>query len=475
MLDINMDITQIEELIKQGESQRLEFKKSTSLLRAAFESICAFLNAKGGTVLIGVTNSGEIVGQDVADITRLEIAREIKKIEPTPSVEVHYISINEKKYVIAIEVSSGKHAPYVYDGRAFERNQTTTERMSQHRYEQFIVRRGQLNHSWESQIAVGYDVNSLDHEQIRKAVKLGVDKQRISVEVLSYDIEHILTNWELLKDGHLINAAVVLFAKKIHPDHSNCLIRLARFRGTDKMGDFIDNQRVQGNAFQILSSVNDFVRRHLPIASFFESDSFQRIDQPAVPMLALREAIVNAISHRDYANASSISLSIFDDRLVIWNNGELPPQLTIEDLKKRHESYPRNKIISTIFYDIGWVEGWGTGTVRMISYCQKNKTPEPEFEEYSGGFSVIFRLKEPMSSVTKKEPQDLQFELTTRQKEIVDILKSANELTTKNIMQNLSNPPAERTLRDDLASLKSKGIINSRGHARTTVWFIVKK
>lgn len=114
----------------------------------------------------------------------------------------------------------------------------------------------------------------------------------------------------------------------------------------------------------------------------------------SISRLALREALVNAISHRDYANHSAtISLSIYDDRLELWNNGVLPPQLSLAALRKRHESYPRNKTTATIFYEQGWVEGWGTGTTRMIGYCQKNDTPEPEFEEYSGGFVVIFRLR----------------------------------------------------------------------------------
>jgi ATP-dependent DNA helicase RecG len=166
-------------------------------------------------------------------------------------------------------------------------------------------------------------------------------------------------------------------------------------------------------------------------------------------------------------------LSIFDDRLEIWNNGELPPELNIDDLRKPHQSYPRNEEIATIFYERGWVEGWGTGTVRMIGYCQKNGTPEPEFQEYSGGVAVIFRFKESMG--VSAAPENLQSALTPRQKEILEILKSVDEIKTKDILRHLAEPPAERTLRDDLAVLKKKGHVQSRGHARTTNWFIVKK
>jgi ATP-dependent DNA helicase RecG len=111
-----MDIHQIEAMVKQGESQGLEFKKSTVQLKPAFETACAFLNGKGGIVLIGVSDNGQIVGQDVTDNTRQEIAREINKIEPPAQIEIAYFRIKYNKYIISIEVVSGNHAPYTYDG-----------------------------------------------------------------------------------------------------------------------------------------------------------------------------------------------------------------------------------------------------------------------------------------------------------------------------------------------------------------------
>jgi ATP-dependent DNA helicase RecG len=468
-----MDIDKLQSIIKTGESVCLEFKTTTSQLKATFETICAFLNGQGGIVLIGVKNDGQIIGQDITDNTRQEIAREIKKIEPPAQIDVSYINIKNNKFVIVFEANFGRHAPYTYDGRSYERIQSSTCKMSQHQYEQLLVKRGQLSYSWEDQLADGYDLTMLDYEEIRRTIKEGVDQNRISVEVLNYDIEHILTKLKLLRDNKLINAAVVLYAKDVQPRYPNCMIRMARFRGIDKLGDFIDNQRVYGNAFQLISVAIDFIRRHLPIASYFEPGKLQRIDQPAVPGLAIREALVNAISHRDYTNRSAtIALAIFDDRLEIWNNGELPPQLNIEDLRKPHQSYPRNEEISTIFYKRGWVEGWGTGTVRMIHYCQKNGTPEPEFKEYSGGFSVIFRFKEPMSSIAHHV---LHYELTSRQDEILKILSVGHKMAVRDISSLLEVAPAARTLRDDLARLKELGLIGLEGKAKTAKWFILKK
>lgn len=129
-----MNIEQLIELVKQGESQRLEFKKTTGQLKPAFETACAFLNGKGGVILFGVKDDGQIIGQQVADQTKQDIAHELKKIEPYAPIEIHYIPIKNDQQIIMIEVPQGKHTPYAYDGRPYERNQSTTERMTQHRY-----------------------------------------------------------------------------------------------------------------------------------------------------------------------------------------------------------------------------------------------------------------------------------------------------------------------------------------------------
>src|SRR5277367_3964658 len=105
-----MNIKQLKSLIAQGESETLEFKTSTAQLKPACETLCGYLNAKGGTVLIGVRNNGEIIGQDVTDSTRQEIANELRKFEPTPQILVEYIKIKNKQ-IIAMQAPAGKHLP----------------------------------------------------------------------------------------------------------------------------------------------------------------------------------------------------------------------------------------------------------------------------------------------------------------------------------------------------------------------------
>jgi ATP-dependent DNA helicase RecG len=471
---MSMDSQQLIELVKQGESQHLEFKKSTASLKEAFQTICAFLNSNGGILLFGVKDNGQLIGQDFTDTTKQEIAREMKKIESPANtlIDVQYILLPNEKSIIAFNIKAGTHAPYTYDGRPYIRVQSTTELMTQHLYEQLLVRRGQLNHNWEKQYAEGYDIDSLDHDEIRRTIIEGINQNRVGTEVINYDIEHILTNLKLIQDGKLINAAVVLYAKDVEPKYSQCMIRMARFRGIDKMADYIDNQRVYGNAFQLIAAANEFALRHLPIASFFEHGKIQRTDQPAVPMLALREALINAINHRDYTNGSaSIAFAIYDDRLEIWNNGQLTPQLTIEDLRKLHQSYPRNETIATIFFKRGWVEGWGTGTTRMIGYCKNNNTPEPEFQEYSGGFAVVFPFKNAMGGANLTSSAQ-PHALNDRQKQIMDIITTHGKLSISDISEKLNNSFSIRTIQRELSFLKEIGLIEKIGKSSTTLWII---
>lgn len=467
-----MNIDQLKQLVNKGESDHLEFKISTSQLRAALETVCAFLNLKGGFIILGVKNNGTLIGQNVSDNTKQELANEIRKIEPNAFIDIHYIHLNNDKQIIVLEVPEGKHVPYTYDGRAFERTTSTTSRMTQHRLEQMIIKRNYLNHNWEEHLTDEFTIDDLDHQEIISTVKEGINKNRISPKAIEYSIEQILNNFNLIQDGRLTNAAVVLFAKNPEKIFSRCEIKMARFRGRTKVEGFLDNQWEKGNAFQLITLAHHFANRHLPIASYFVPGKLQRVDEPAVPQLALREALINAICHKDYTVRSTTGLAIYDDRLELWNPGGLLPEIKIEQLKGPHNSYPRNELIAEVFYKRGWIEKWGTGTTRMIEYCRTNNTPEPEFIDNSDGFSVIFSFKEPMNTGVSSQPT---INLTLRQMEIVDVMRNADAMSVKEIRLLLPELLAERTIRENLNDLKTKGVVTSLGQARATKWLLINK
>lgn len=470
-----LHIKDIEKLASQGESDVLEFKKSTGDLEGAAHTLCAFLNQKGGTVLLGVLNSGKLVGQDVTDATRREIARTLQKFEPPANIEVSFVSLPSGKQIIVLQVGTNpRFGPYIYSGRPYQRLQSSTSLMPQTRYEQLLIERMQKTVDWESLPAKTNDINLLDGETIRRTISLGIKESRIPPQAAQESIEEMLVGLKAMENGQLLNAAMVLFAKDCFPDYSQCHLKMARFRGTDKLGAFIDNRQIYGHAFKLFDEAMMFVQRHLPLSSHFEEGDFERKDRYSIPLPAIREALVNAICHRDYSVRSGhIALAIYDTHMEIWNYGTLYGDLTLEDLKRKHPSQLRNETIAGVFYRRGLIEKWGTGTLKIISQCKAEGLPEPEYESYGGGVSIIFRFREPISPAIK-ESRNLNA-LTKRQKEIVAVLEKTPALSANGIMKEIKEAPTERTIRRDLLVLQKLGFVGLHGTGRGAVWRLAQK
>jgi len=198
----------------------------------------------------------------------------------------------------------------------------------------------------------------------------------------------------------------VLFgrADQLLPDFAQCLLRVARFRGMEK-GEFLDNRQFHGHAFDLFQRAQRFVLDHMPIAGRFEPGRMERIDEPAYSPLAFREAIANAICHRDYATGgSSIGVAMYDDRLEVTSSGALHFGFTPQALFEPHESRPWNPLIASVFYRRGIIETWGQGTLKMASWAEAAGLPKPEILEVPGAVVVRFPRKLAVTT-TGETPQ----------------------------------------------------------------------
>ena len=325
-----MEMVNLTGVVSGGESEALEFKKSTAQLKPAGETLCAFLNADGGRVVVGVTPQGKVIGQHVSDSTRQDIAAMLYKFEPPPFIEVEYVPLlDSDRKVIVLRAASARDArPFTFDGRPYHRVETTTSVMPQEMYERLLLERTRNRHRWELETTSTVTVDDLDQEQILRTARIGVNAGRLP-ESAGTDPTDILKRLGLLdKQGTLLNAAVVLYETQFFPEYPQCQLRMAVFKGTDKT-EFIDNRQINGNGFELLVESMSFLRRHLPVAGRVQPGLFERIEEPLFPPVALKEALVNALCHRDYSRpGGSVSLAIYDDRLEIWNDGTLPADLT---------------------------------------------------------------------------------------------------------------------------------------------------
>lgn len=469
------NLTHIKKFISQGESDTLEFKKSTAQLKPAFETLCAFLNGDGGTIVIGVSPSSNIVGQDVTDNTKQEIAAHITKIEPAVQFDISYIKVPQGKQLIIIQTPKGDHCPYVYHGRAYQRYQSSTSLMSQHRYEQLLVERGQLNHEWDDQIAMNYSVNDLDEEKILEAVHHGIMKKRLPASTIKKELSHMLEQFHLLENGELKKAAVVLFGKDTLAHYPQCELRMARFKDTTRH-EFLDSNIIHGNLFYLLNEGELFAKRHISVAAKITSKSFRRVETPQIPYDVVREALINALCHRNYImRGGSVGLAFYSNRIEVLNSGGLQAGMTIEQIKKGY-SNPRNKRIAFVLHRCGYIEHWGRGVDEMIKGCISAGLPEPVFENETMEFKVIFPLSDQALEAEKEGVIELPRDLTGKQLDIIKVLtdQKGNPLKLKELQELLENHYPERTLRRELSSLKNKGLVERTGHTNKIVWFIKK-
>jgi ATP-dependent DNA helicase RecG len=386
-----MEWEELQGIVAKGESETVEFKKSTGQLSRAGETLCALLNGKGGRVFFGVTPEGQIVGQRISDSTQQDLATMLSRFEPHAPIDISRIPLPNGLEVLVLEATpaTGK-APYVFDARPYQRVGSTTSTMPHPLFEERVLERSHRHSPWEEAPAIGVQVNHLDEQEILRTVRLATQEGRLP-ETTGQNIEEILERLNLRKNGQILNAAVVLFGTDLLRWCPQCHLRLARFTGTDKT-TFLNNRQVRGNAFALLNEAMEFLFHELPISGRFVPGKLERIDELLFPPDALREALVNGLCHRDYSiPGGALNVAVFTDRVEIASTGKLPFGLRPDDLKRMHYSQPRNELITDVFYRRGLIEQWGRGTQKIIELCKRAGHPEPEFQEVANSFVVIFR------------------------------------------------------------------------------------
>ena len=459
-----MNLAEMRSLVADGESDRVEFKRSTGQRTDAAKTVCAMLNSLGGFVFFGVSDRGEIVGQQVSAHTLEEVVQELRRIEPPAFPDIETVALENGNTVIALRVPGGG-GPYTYDGRSYMRHGPTTSIMPREQYERRLLERMHATHRWENRPAEGIGIADLDHAEIVRTIDEAIRRQRME-DPGTRDPQELLTGLGLMMDGQLLNAAVVLFCKadRLLPNYPQCLLRMARFRGTDK-SEFIDNRQEVGNAFDLLQRGQRFLRDHLPVAGRIVPDVFERIDDPLYPPAALREALANALCHRDYSIVGgAVSIAIYDDRLEVSSTGTLPFGLTPEDLTRPHTSRPWNPLIAQVFYRRGIIEAWGRGTIKMAELTEQAGLAPPEFESSVGEVLVRFRTTRYVP------PTRIAHDLSPLQREVLEVLARTGPASLKQIRGDLSKDIPRRTVQDNLQMLRTLGLVDVSGLATAARW-----
>ncbi len=434
----------VKRLIAENECGRVEFKETTGQLERGMETLCAFLNGEGGTVLFGVTDKGKIIGQEVSDKTRRDIAEAINRLEPVAMVQIYYAPLpDSEKIVIAFHVENSKHKrPFSYKGRPYMRVESTTTTMPQTAYNDLLLQRDGNQYRWELLENRNLTLQGLDINEVLKTVRLGIECGRLP-EDTGTDVPLILEKFGLQKDGILNNAAAVLFGKHDGMEYPQCTLRLARFKGTDKTV-FMDSQRIQGNFFQLLNAAMAFIFKHLSLSG--TTDTLEREEHLTIPYKAIREGVVNSLTHRSYKEAGgSVGIAIYDDRVEIENPGTFPPNWDAERMKSEHESKPQNPLLANALYKRKVLESWGRGIGLMMSECRKAGLPEPEYRIWSDSVTLIFKCEVTNRPSTDQAPT--KYRPGTDQVFALVKILNKRELSVREIMEalKLNHRPTFRT------------------------------
>ncbi|MCK9160940.1 MAG: putative DNA binding domain-containing protein [Bacteroidaceae bacterium] len=380
------------------ETQNIEYK---SVWRDEYlKWICGFANAQGGTLYIGKDDNGNVVGLKNAKKLLEELPNKITTILGI----VTAVNLHETPEGDYIEIVVEPHPnPVNYKGEYHFRSGSTKQELKGTALDKFLLQK-QGKH-WDGVLIPNVSVADLKPETFDFFRNKGIKSKRLDNDVLTDANEVLLNNLKLTDNGYLKRAAILLF----HPDPekfvSGAYVKIGFFR-TDS--DLLFQDVINGNLFEQVEKTMDLLLTKYTKA-LISYEGLTRVETYEYPKDALREALLNAVAHKDYTGPYPIQISVYPDKIMIWNYGQLPENWTIEDLLNKHSSQPRNPDIATAFFRSGYVESWGRGMDKMRNLCQEAKIPVPQFSCKGNDFWTVFRKdiynKENLSKLGLNERQ----------------------------------------------------------------------
>ncbi|WP_304287720.1 ATP-binding protein [Capnocytophaga leadbetteri] len=427
------------------ESHNIEYKSSWR--DEYLKWICGFANAQGGKLYIGKDDNGKVIG--VPDAKRLmeDIPNKITNVLGIVA-DVNLLETSEGN---CIEISvSPQSNPVNYKGEYHYRSGSTKQELKGAALDKFLL--GKQGKHWDSVLYPNVSVAELKADTFNFFRKRGIKARRLDDDTLSDSNELLLNNLKLTENGQLKRAALLLF----HPDPekyvTNAYVKIGYFSDDDS--DLLFQDEVHGNLFEQVEKTMELLFTKY-IKAIISYEGIYRVETYEYPQEAVREAVHNAIAHKDYSGATPIQISVYKDKIMIWNYGQLPENWTIDTLQEKHSSVPYNPDISNAFFRVGYIEAWGRGIRKMNEQCTKAGLPNPLYYYASSGFWVVFH-KDIYNETDLREKG-----LNERQIKAIFYLKERRKITNSEY-QKLNNI-SKRTATNDLADLVDNKMIRNYG------------
>lgn len=454
-------------VVDAGEGEQVEFKRGNVAPDMVAKVICAFLNHRGGRVILGVGDQGELIGVQNAETVVEQLQSSLGKIiTPSALWTIERQEAEGKDFVI-VEVPEGMDKPYVAGGAIYySRKGERVVPATRDEISELIRKRADASQRWERQLVVGAGLDDLESSLVTETAQMAVDAERWQGN--PSDTAAFLNSLGLFENGGITNAALVLFGispTRWLPQARVRLLVLPRGKAGDRHA--VD-RLFEKNLLRVAQLIPEALTVYTGgVESTFTEQSWQREERLLFPGTALREGVMNSLIHRDYARNGTIIVSIRPSGIKITNPGGLPDELKPSDLKRDHASVPRNPDIAHVCYLRKLIEKIGRGTQRIVEDCRKAKIKDPKWETSPLETSLAF-----FASTSQFAPTSVE-DLNDRQKQVIDVLKKGS-LKATSIAEALGGGVTDRTIRNDLLALVRRGWITKRGQGPSTTYALVE-
>jgi ATP-dependent DNA helicase RecG len=438
-----------------AESQNIEYKQSWR--DEYLKWICGFANAKGGSIFIGKDDNGKVVG--ITDAKKLleEIPNKIRDVLGIlADVNLHTTNLG-----VFIEVIvEGYPYPVNYKGQYHYRSGSTKQELKGTALDKFLLQK--KGKRWDGVPIPKVLAEDLNQETFDFFRKRAFKSQRIEEGILTDSNEHLLENLQLKENNFLKRAAILLFHSNPENFVKGSYIKIGYFETDD---DLKFQDEIHGNLFvQIEKTMDLLFTKYIKAPISYEG--INRVETFEYPKDAVREALLNAIAHKDYSGGVPIQISVYSDKIIIWNEGQLPENWTVKNLLEKHASRPYNPDIANALFRSGYIESWGRGTIKIIKECKQAGIPEPIFSYYSS--DILVELRKDIYN----EKYLISLNLNDRQVKAVLFAKDKGKIT--NSEYQTLNDCSRNTASNDLTELVDKDLLKPSGQKGAGAFYTLK-
>jgi ATP-dependent DNA helicase RecG len=445
------------------ENQTIEWKETWR--DDYMRTICAFANTSGGALEIGRRDDGKVIG--VANTAKLleDLPNKIKNAMAIIA-DVEIRASDGERYIV---ITVGAYPfPISYHGVYYIRSGSTTQELTGNALDEFILRK--QGKTWDGVPVPYLKVNDFESDAFKVFRRKAIESTRLKKQDLEITDEKLLDTLQLTESNYIKRAAALLFHQDPEIWVPGSYVKIGMFEND---ADLLYQHEVHCPLIMMQDRVMETVYLNY-FKGIISYEGIQRVETYPVPHEAFREAITNAIVHRDYSTGIPIQIKVFPDRVIIYNDGRLPENWSVQDLLTTHRSEPHNPMIANAFFRAGMIESWGRGIEKITKTCINEGKREPAIEfrknrEFSVTFYSDVNIITGVTSngVSKDTVKDT---VKDTQQKILVLLSENPHLTAKAISAELGIN--ERNVKKNIKTLKDTGLIERVGPDRTGYWVV---